>query len=377
MMVDNHINNTNRIFGFDVMRATAIGMVLCSHILWIYPDSSGLITELFALFGYWGVEIFFVLSGFLIGTILYNAYLKDNFTSHAVFYFLKRRWYRTLPNYFLVLVLNIIIALVIGVSIADIGYYFLFLQNFCTTMKPFFTESWSLSVEEFAYVFTPFALVGSTFFAKPKNKSNRFITVVLCLISLFMINKIIYNFTTLNTDLIQWSLSLKSVVIYRIDSILIGIAFSWISIKHQDFWKKQKMNFFFLGSILIVIMFFGVGFWGILIEKYPTFWNVFYLPITSITFAFFLPVFSQWKSAPNWFLKPVTLLSLISYSVYLLHYGIVLQLMKYYIDTTSFAAYQLHIFTLVYLAVTFFLSFLLYKYFEKPIMDLRNALKKY
>lgn len=365
---------TKRIFGLDVIRSVAIVMVLCSHILSIYPKSSGLITQLFALFGFWGVELFFVLSGFLVGSILYNTYLKEDFTIATVFYFLKRRWFRTLPSYFLILILNIVVVFVIGISITDVGYYFLFLQNFATTMKPFFTESWSLSVEEFTYLLMPIVLLLGSFLTQPKDKSKRFVSVVFGLIVFFIINKISYNFTTTNTSLNQWNQSLKAVVVYRMDSILIGMAFAWISFNCREFWSTQKTNLFLIGSILLAFMFVGVGFFGILIEKYPFFWNVLYLPMTSVTFALFLPVLSQWETAPSWLLKPITFVSLISYSIYLLHYGIVLQLLKYFFDTDSFSINQLHFFTIGYLVVTFCVSDWFYKCYEKPILKWRDRL---
>ena len=137
-MIDNQINRTNRIFGLDLMRATAILMVLCSHLLWIYPNANHIVSQVFTLFGFWGVEIFFVLSGFLIGKILYKLYLQEDFTIKTVFYFLKRRWFRTLPNYIFVLLLNIVIGIFIGFSITAVGCYFFFLPYFASTLKSFF-----------------------------------------------------------------------------------------------------------------------------------------------------------------------------------------------------------------------------------------------
>jgi peptidoglycan/LPS O-acetylase OafA/YrhL len=108
IVIENHQNK--RIFGLDLMRTIAITMVVAGHCLWIYPQDDSLFHQLLQLFGFFGVEIFFVLSGFLIGKILYQLYLKADFSLATVFYFLKRRWFRTLPNYYLILLINILIA---------------------------------------------------------------------------------------------------------------------------------------------------------------------------------------------------------------------------------------------------------------------------
>ena len=363
---------TKRILGLDVMRSIAIGMVLCSGFISIYPNSSGNLSQIFALFGFWGVEIFFVLSGFLIGNSLYKQFVRNDYTISSVLEFLKRRSFRVLPNYFLVLIVNITLAFILNFYMQDVSFYFLFLQNFAQPMKAFFPESWSLSVGIFAYLLLPFVLLFTSFLIKPKNTSKHYILVVLGLILIFLTNKILYCFTTNNTTIEQWDVSLKSVAIYRVDSVLIGVFASWIHLNFVEFWSKQKRVLFVFGFILLLFMFAGVGFFRLVIDTYPFFWNVLYLPLTSITFALFLPVLSQWEYAFGWFSKPVTFISLISYSVYLLHYSFLLQLMKFCFDTTLFSIYELHFFTFSYLLITFFVSFLLYKYFEKPIMKFGN-----
>jgi peptidoglycan/LPS O-acetylase OafA/YrhL len=85
-----------------------------------------------------------------------------------------------------------------------------------------------------------------------------------------------------------------------------------------------------------------------------------------------LPFFSDWESGPKWLRKPVELISEISYSIYLLHYSIVLYLMKHFIDTSTFSLMQLHLFTLLYISTTLFLSYLLYQCFERPMTKLRD-----
>lgn len=362
-----------RVFGLDLMRTVAILMVLSSHLLWIYPPDNGIISQVFQLFGYLGVEIFFVLSGFLIGRIVYRLYLQDEFTISSVLCFLKRRWFRTLPNYYLILVINILISFIIGYSIEDIWKYFFFLQNFASPMLPFFTESWSLSVEEFAYLLFPIALFLKTLLVKPINKSRFFLFVTVGFIFFFFLTKVWYAFTQIPTDINQWNLGLKAVVIYRLDAIFLGVLFSWISLNFTAFWKKGKSIMAVLGFILFGFLFAGVGYFQLTFASFSLFWVIFYLPLTSLTFALFLPFLAEWKTVRYEFIqKPIVFISVISYSVYLLHYGVVLQLMKHYFTTEGMTLFQLQTFTFIYLIVTFFLSTLLYKFYEKPMMDLRD-----
>jgi peptidoglycan/LPS O-acetylase OafA/YrhL len=370
-------NGKERVFGLDALRSVAILMVLCPHLFLIYPNGNVLASQIVALFGFWGVEVFFVLSGFLIGRILFELYMQDDFTIDSIIYFLKRRWFRTLPNYFLVLVLNLVITFVLSIEVNRSVLYFFFLQNFSTTMLPFFPESWSLSVLQYGYLLMPFSLLFISLLIRPKSKSKRFIWVVLVLVFFFLGSKAYYNFTTENVTIDEWNVSLKGVVVYRIDAILIGVIASWLSLNYAVLWKQQKNKIAFFGGLLIVFMFVGVGYFRILIDTHPFFWNVLYLPLTSIAFALFLPFLAQLQSPANWLSKAVTFLSLISYSIYLLHYGVVLQLMKYVIDTSYFSVIQLHLFTFCYLGIIFFGSYLLYNYFEKPIMDLRDQMKNH
>ena len=364
-------NLKQRIFGLDVLRTTAIIMVVCSHILWIYPKSNAFISILFELFGFWGVELFFVLSGFLIGSILYKTFVNESFTLKSVFYFLKRRWFRTLPNYYLVLLLNILIAYLLGFSIENMGSYFLFLQNFASKSPVFFPESWSLSIEEFTYLLLPFSLffVG---LVKLKNKTKLFLLVIVALILVFWMNKFYYHSQHTISNLSEWNLNLKSVLIYRIDAILMGVLAAWISLNFSEFWKKSKTIFALIGFGFLFFLMFGILPLNLTIEQNPFFWNVLYLPITSVAFAFLLPFFSEWKMYTNPVLYPVELISKISYSIYLLHYSIILQLLKVFMDTSQMSTTERHFFTFIYLTITFLLSYILYRFYEKPIMNWRD-----
>jgi peptidoglycan/LPS O-acetylase OafA/YrhL len=368
------IGNQNqlRIFGLDLMRALAILMVLFGHCVWIFPNSNSLFHQMMVLSGFLGVEFFFILSGFLIGKILYELYVKDEFTFGKVFYFLKRRWYRTLPNYFLILLLDIGIASLVGYATPNLWKYFVFMQNFNTTMLPFFPESWSLAVEENAYVVLPVFIFLGSLFIKPINKSRFFLSAVLVLIFIFFCTKINYQLTTTNTTLGQWNISLKAVVLYRLDSIFIGVLCSWIYCNYSSFWRLNKQVFFVIGIGLFIFQFVAIGYFRLMIDTHPYLWNVFYLPLVSIGVACFLPVLSEWRTETAFYRKPIVFISVVSYSVYLVHYSVVLQLLKHYVSYDAQNAIHLLGFVLAYVFITFLLSYLLYRFYEKPLMDLRD-----
>lgn len=365
-------NVTQRVFGLDLMRAMAITMVLCSHILWIYKPNDGIILQLFSLFGFLGVEFFFVLSGFLIGRILYKVYVKDDFALKSALGFLKRRWFRTLPNYYLVLLINIIISTVLGYSIPNVGLYFAFLHNGFSKMSTFFPESWSLSVEEWAYIVLPVSLLLFSILFKPKNKKRFFLLVTLLLIALFIYFKIMYQYNIHTTTLDEWNVSVKSVVIYRLDAIFMGVLCAWISINCSNYWTKWKFSLATVGLLIMVFMYFGMGYLQILPETYPFFWNVVYLPLASLSIAFFVPFLSQLETSIKIIKQPIGFISKISYSIYLLHYSVILQLVMLFFDTKNATLLHHHIITTIYLTTVVVVSYLFYRFYEKPMMDLRD-----
>lgn len=367
------INYDNRIFGLDIMRAVAILMVVFSHALWILPRTKNLVTEVLSLSGLLGVEIFFVLSGFLIGRIIYNAFVNDDITFKKVGYFWIRRWFRTLPNYYLILLVNIGLVIYFKASLPEnIVSYFFFLQNFSTEMPGFFGESWSLPIEEFAYIIGPLLLYLVMFLRLSVRRKYLFGIITLLIIVCFMVTKVFYNINNEVKDMIFWNVNLKAVTIYRIDAIYYGVLAAWVSILKPKIWKKYRHFLFLLGLFILASLNFVIPAQKIFIESHSFFWDVLYLPINSLVFVMCLPLLSSIKTAPKLILVPITYISVISYSMYLLHYSVVLQLLKYYIPTEGLVGIQLYAYLIAYLMLTFMSSYLLYRFYEKPFMDLRD-----
>ena len=367
------IDYTKRIFGLDIMRAVAILMVLFSHTLWIVPGAKGLIPDLLSLAGVLGVEIFFVLSGYLIGRIVFKIFIKDDFNFNKIKYFWIRRWFRTLPNYYLILILNVLLVLYLGSDLPqNLWLYFIFFQNFAWEMPLFFSESWSLPIEEFAYIIGPILLYILFYFKVKTDKKKLFAIITICIILFFIITKIIYNMSISNSDMMFWNVNLKAITIYRIDAIYYGVLASYLAMINPDKWQNRRWMSFFIGAFIFGILNFIIPTQRVFIITHPFFWNVLYLPINSIAIAFSLPLLSTIKSAPRFVLIPVTYISLISYSMYLLHYSIVLQLLKHFIPSEGLAKFDVFVYISVYIISTILLAYFLYRVYEKPMMDLRE-----
>ena len=368
------IDYSQRIFGLDLMRAIAILFVVCSHALWVFPESNSSLFSLLRLAGVMGVEIFFVLSGFLIGNIILRIVTQDNFAPKDFLYFLIRRWFRTLPNYYLVLLINIMVVVWIGRTLPDsLPLYFGFLQNSFFGMDIFFTESWSLPIEEFAYILGPILIY---LFLLPKLSISRkhiFLLVTLLIIVFFIGSKFWYHLRHGATSLEYWNIHLKAVVLYRIDAIYYGVLAAYLSTYFQHSWTKFKATFLFLSLFLFALLHFFIGNFQWNTETTPLFLNVFYLPLCSVFIAFSLPVLSQMKTTFSILLKPITFISIISYSMYLLHYSVILQWLHYSIPMEENSLAYTLLFSVGYVFITIVLSYLLYRLFEKPLMDIRDT----
>ena len=358
-----------KIFGLDLMRVGAILLVLAAHILWIYPNHKNLLTKGMNFSGFIGVELFFVLSGFLIGGSLHRVFLRQDYSWSIVRNFMRRRMLRIMPNYLLILLVNIVVFSFLGYDIREPWKYFVFLQNFASPMLPFFPESWSMAIKEIPYFIIPFVLLFLTGFSK--NRDRMFLFMVLTLMLLPMIAKVYFYRNHPGITLPEWNVSLRSVAIYRVDAVMMGVLFAWLRFNRIAHWKKYRNVLAVSGLSILAALAALVGFVKLSILDFPFFYDVFFLPLISVASAFFLPFFTEWKAAPKWLDRPVAFLGSVSYFVYLMHYSLILFLMKHYIDTTDFTIGQLHGFTLSYLLLTFTSGWLLYRYFEKPILNFR------
>lgn len=365
-----------RVFGLDFLRSIAIVLVVLSHAtLLAFPNSKNSIFTVIKILGSIGVDLFFVLSGFLIGAILLKQIELRKTTIKDLFHFLKRRWFRTLPNYFFVLFLNVLIFLFLGKDLPkSIGLYFAFLQNFSTPHPDFFTEAWSLSIEEYAYFFLPFLLFLSFKLFKNSNKGKLFLWVTLLFIFGLTFLKVEYYFTAEINSLSDWSASFRKVVIYRIDAIYMGFFAVYLVHGYSEIMEKYKFHFFIAGILIFMLLHLFIYGLNLLPETNLGFYVFVYLQTVILGLAFLFPYFSTLNYS-GLFSKPIKFISVHSYAIYLVNYSIVLLGIQEIFDVATKSISEKTGIILLFLGVTVLFSNLIYRYFELPILKYRD--KKY
>lgn len=141
-----------RINGLDTLRAVAILLVLMSHYCGFVSrkQTFGFAGDI----GWAGVDLFFVLSGYLIGNQIMSAAANGQALSLKNFF--ARRLLRTLPNYYVVLAAYFIFpAALAGRSTSPLWQFLTFTQNIGLEYGQTFTHSWSLCIEEQFYLILP------------------------------------------------------------------------------------------------------------------------------------------------------------------------------------------------------------------------------
>lgn len=346
-----------RNFGLDIIRAFSIWLVLLQH--------GGIFLSNLKLGGI-GVEIFFVLSGFLIGQILLRDIMRDDsFRGLKVFWI--RRWFRIIPVYYLMLLINFLFFnQTVG---ANILYYFLFLQNNFYGID-FYKVTWSLVIEEWFYLFSPvFLLLAYYFVKKDKIKWLAMIFLFLIAENLFRLGYVLY--TNVAYDGVNGNFP------FRLDSLFVGMTFAYI----KTFFSKQysylsKPWFFFFAATLLIS--YLLVFDNIAPQKNELLWPrtigffLFSLLIAMVVpFIEKMETVSQNTIVQKFFYHFINQTSLLTYSIYLIHSLI----FHYFFDETKDTGYT-WLFGFSFAVITTYVcAFFIYNYFEKPVMNLREKFR--
>lgn len=226
-------SEAQRVYGLDVLRAFAVLFVLVGHSFQHSKIASQI--QVFGQLGILGVELFFVLSGFLIGSIIMRQISSNQFhTFRDISTFWKRRWLRTLPMYFVTLFAFLRFDYHGRHGLLDYPTYFLFIQNFAYQIPEFFELSWSLAIEEHFYFWFPLA-----FLIWNKITGRACLSIVLTAATFIVIAYTFRIAQPLFTDWNDYNRTIRLSVLSRIDAIMFGVllaaakhywnsAFEWI-----------------------------------------------------------------------------------------------------------------------------------------------------
>jgi peptidoglycan/LPS O-acetylase OafA/YrhL len=155
----------------DVLRGVAILLVLCSHAVSLHEHSGWAepLVKIVQTGGWTGVDLFFVLSGFLIGGLLFKEINRDGTLDARRF--LVRRAFKIWPVYFVFLAVMIVRSVrhapSVWAGVRPLLPNLVHLQNYFgpPELTPW-THTWSLAVEEHFYLALPLILLALCRFGK-------------------------------------------------------------------------------------------------------------------------------------------------------------------------------------------------------------------
>lgn len=168
----------NRYPALHGLRVLAIVSVVQFHVTWVFAGEQGLKLDggfsVASLTLFFGMDLFFVLSGFLIGSILLRSLEVDG--SQRLRRFYLRRAFRTFPSYYAVLTVLALATALTTTQRDHLKFEYLYLTNFFSLHREDIVMfwGWSLALEEQFYLTVPLL-----FFALVKLKSDRARVVLL------------------------------------------------------------------------------------------------------------------------------------------------------------------------------------------------------
>lgn len=350
-----------RNFGLDLIRAFSICLVLFQHGKMNIPGLAPM------KIGSVGVEIFFVLSGFLIGGILFKEIDKNQGFFATLKNFWVRRWFRILPLYYAVLLFKFIF---IDDSIGwNILYYIFFLQNNFYGID-YLGVSWSLVIEEWFYLFTPiFLLMLTALFKKQKH-------IILSLLA-FVVFVNIARLAYVIQGNVPWE-GVNGNFPFRFDSLFLGVILAFLKMYRKDFFIRLSKP---IVSILGLGIFVGYLFYYRSMAFPVNQINELLLPrtlgffILPFSISLIIPYISTFKSFENKsflgraFFQAVTRMSLYTYALYLIHPFIFENV--YINDFFLKIDWQRFLFSV---SISFVLAGLVYHLFERPILKYRDRI---
>ena len=275
------MERANRIPQLDFLRGAAILLVLLFH----YPYLP-LVKDI----GWIGVDLFFVLSGFLISCLLFSEWKRNSDIRIGRFYL--RRGFKIYPSFYAFLAITSV--LILPVELPRFLREVFFLQSY---YRHIWGHTWSLAIEEHFYLVLPLVLL---LLGKAKKLSWTPAISIALLFACGLLRVLAGN----STHLIG---AMKLPTHLRIDGLFIGVALGYLFHFHNDlFHSLSRWWLLPLGLALLV----PVAVYNERLSTYP--WV---LTANSLGFATIL----LFAATRHFRFPPLEKVGVYSYSIYLWH----------------------------------------------------------
>lgn len=307
-LLDLWMRPAQQVPGLDGLRALAILLVMGCHFFG-YFWSCYVKLELpriahfpFFEMGWTGVDLFFVLSGYLIGKQLWRERLTTGTVNFKEF--ILRRGFRIWPLFYFALIYYSLFG-----PVRPIIWDYLSLSNF---FRGGFDDAWSLSTEEQFYIFVPLLLIATAFIKRP---SQYFVAIIAaCFAEWFLRFLAVEWLTRQGVSGRQLIETLHCPIFLHSDALLAGLAIALASVlaparfraPNSAGFSKMGMAIFIGATIVgvslrqankVIWAFAGLGMvyggltlwvlWDRSILSAPLKWRIWY-PISRLSFGMYL-----------------------------------------------------------------------------------------
>lgn len=365
--------HSERWYGLDHLRAAAIILVLMYHYRafkhpqWI--DEVG-------RFGWTGVDLFFVLSGFLISGQLFKEIEREGKFSVKIFYI--KRFFRIIPAYFFTLFLYFTFPFFRErEALSPLWKFLTFTQNYGLDVinRGTFSHAWSLCIEEQFYLFLPLLLL-----ILAKTRLFKYLPVLLIGVITFslMVRIVMWNqyIIPVQPDSLDfwrlWYMKIYYPTHTRLDGLGMGVLIGYL-MQYSSGFKKivhHRGNMIFLLGLVLL----GISFW-ICNEQTSETASVFGFTLVALSYGFIV-VSAVSKSSFLYRSKSyiTAKLAALSYAIYLSHKGIIhmvqVTLDKFNIQTADNICLILCLLACIAAAVLYTILI------EKPFSGIRSGILK-
>ncbi len=280
----------------DILRGIAILLVLGSHYRYF---------QLWARIGWIGVDLFFVLSGFLISGLLFSEYKKHGRVKVGRFWI--RRGFKIHPPFYVLMAFTAIRFLTVGSGTIDkdIVSDLFFLQNY---LPHVWDHGWSLAVEEHFYLLFPVSLVVMVQFSKDKADPFRSIPYIFIGLSGLCLALRIITLRVSGGSLT----AVTSPTHLRMDSLFAGVTLGYCHHFRPDLFKRLAQPSLWIPGLLLVSP-------SLLLPANTVFMSTGGLTMLFVGFGYILMSVVNRKPSRRFVARVLARIGYYSYSIYLWH----------------------------------------------------------